>query len=642
MSFTKHLAQNKIPFGQWESIVSAALIAKNKKSLQEMHAGTHSLYWVETRPEENARCALMRLSLQGKIEEVSQVQSVRSRVYEYGGGAFAVQNDDIYYSDGVSQALAFLNGATSDVSVLQNPEKMRYADITIHPLGWGLAYIKEDHSTETVQNSVCWYYKGQEVTVASGCDCYASPRFSPDGKSLAFISWNFPNMPWDGCELSLASVSEPQKIIIVQKFGGQNESICQVSWSPDNCLYFVSDKTGWWNLYSFSRDQALQPLFEAPLSFGMPQWNLGKLMYTFIPKSQTSKEYVLALTYIHEGRNYFAFLDPKIGLLEKEDMPFSQINDLCTFDGKAFFLGSGPATPPSIVSIDFSTRRWTIVYSAQKDVGYDQSWISSPEALTYPSKTSGTGYAFYYPPKNPLCTAPEGTLPPLLVRCHGGPNAAAPTGFDARIHFWTSRGFAVLDVNYTGSSGFGREYMQNLQGKWGLADVADCIAAAEKTVQMKKADPHKLVVNGGSSGGLTALGCLFQSKTFAAGTSYYGVTDLVTLVQKTHKFEEHYINLLVAKYPEGIDLLKQRSPFYNVEKITAPTLFLQGEEDFVVPPEQSQQMHDKLQEHGIFAKILLFPGEAHGFRLSSTIEKALSTELDFYLQVLDATKRPPE
>lgn len=636
MTPVKHIPEKKqAPYGRWKSIVSAALIAKNKKSLQEMHAGSNALYWVETRPEEKARCALMRYTLQGKVEEISQVQNVRSRVYEYGGGAFAIHNDDIYYSDGITQALSLFQGSTGKVSVLQNPENMRYADITIHPHGWGVAYVKEDHTKEKVQNTICWYYQGQEVTIASGCDFYASPRFSPDGKAIAFTSWNFPFMPWDQCELSLATISKPQKISVIQRFGGKNESICQVSWGPDNLLYFASDKTGWWNLYSYDQVQPPQPLFPSPLSFGMPQWNLGKSMYTFVPKAKNSKEYVLALTYIHEGQNHFAFLDPKNGLLEKEDMPFFQINDLSTFDGKALFLGSGPSMPPSIVSVEVGTNRWTIIYSPQKDVGYDQAWTPTPEVLTFPSKASGTGHAFYYPPQNPHFVAPEGTLPPLLVRCHGGPNAAAPTGFDARIHFWTSQGFAVLDVNYTGSSGFGRKYIQNLQGKWGVADVDDCIAAAEKVVQLKKADPQKLLVNGGSSGGLTTLGCLCHSKAFSAGTSYYGVTNLVTLAQKTHKFEEHYVDLLVAKYPEGIDLLKQRSPFYNVNKISTPTLFLQGEEDNVVPPEQSQQMHDKLQERGVFTKIVLFPGESHGFRLSSTIEKALATEAAFYLRALN-------
>ncbi|MFQ5700208.1 MAG: S9 family peptidase, partial [Myxococcota bacterium] len=470
---------------------------------------------------------------------------------------------------------------------------------------------------------------GPVTVIASGHDFVSYPRLSPDGERLAFTSWEHPRMPWDGTELWVveeageAGIGAPERVA-----GGPTESIYQPAWSPSGALHFVSDRSGWWNLYRHesSGDVALAP---ACAEFGRPQWTFATTTYAFLADGR------IACTWIADGRDHLGVIAPGDGAPREVETPFT------SFGGPAP-LGSGSRVAlvaasareaAAVVVIDVDTGEVEEVRRSQ-DRPLERAYVSVPEAIEFPTSGDRSGHALFYAPTHPELEGPPGERPPLLVVSHGGPTGAASSAQNIAIQFWTSRGIAVVDVDYGGSTGHGRAYRERLRDQWGIVDTADCIAAARSLVERGRADGGRLAIRGGSAGGFTTLCALTFHDLFRAGASYYGVADLEALARDTHKFESRYLDSLVGPYPAARERYRERSPIHHAERLSCPLLLLQGDEDAIVPPAQAEVMVAALRKRRLPHAYLLFPGEQHGFRRAETIVRALEAELSFYGQIL--------
>ncbi len=615
-------------FGSWKSPITSDLIIHESLGFAEIAHDGKELYYTESRPSEKGRVALIKQLSNGKLVDLLPEMSIRNRVHEYGGAALTVGSGKIFFTnDKDKNFYALENGKAV---LLIKDETRRFADGTVSPDGKTLVLVCEQHLKDgKVVNTLVKYEGGKLTEIASGKDFYSSPRFSPDGKQLAFIACDFPNMPWDGTTLWICSIledgtlSEPEEIA-----GGKAESICQVQWSPDGNLYFVSDKTGFWNIYRFNREKEIEPLYEMEAEFGVPAWVFGRPTYTFFPYKNS---WALACAYAIKGIDHLGLLYPDEKKLEQLDLPFTYAQNLCFGNGRLYFIGASPTQPISLISLDLKSKQYQVIKPSFK-AKIDPDYISKPEEVIYPSEKTKKGYAFYYPPKNPNFSG--NGKPPLIVKAHGGPNSRSYAILNLEVLYWTSRGFGFLDVNYGGSSGYGREYLQRLYGKWGILDVDDCISAALQMVDQGKADGNHLLIKGGSAGGYTTLCALTFHDVFKAGTSLFGISDLELLTKDGHKFESHYSDSLIGPYPEDKKIYHERSPIYHIEGIKAPVLLLQGKEDKVVPPNQSILIFEALKKRNIPVSLILFDGEQHGFRMASSIKKALDSELYFYSKIL--------
>ncbi|HIK21458.1 MAG TPA: S9 family peptidase [Synechococcus sp. M44_DOE_062] len=618
-------------YGSWRSPVTADLVVTGSLRLGQMVWDGGDLYWTEGRPQEKGRNVLMRRSADGIPVELTPAPfNVRTRVHEYGGGAYWVAEGAVYFCHFADQRLYWLLPG-SDPQPLTEAGPYRYADGVVDRARGRILCVREDHSRQgEPENSLVSIdlESGSQQILASGHDFYASPHLSPDGQTLVWLTWDHPQMPWDGTELWRAEVAadgtlgEPQKIA-----GGPAESIFQPQWSPEGDLYFVSDRSGWWNLYRWD-PQGPVPLCPMEAEFGEPQWVFGLSTYGF-----TGDGRILAC-YRQGGLCHLAYLDPHCGQLQRIPLPYTEIHSLRVSGEKAAFLAGSPTEAMALVCLDLSVGQVEVV-ARSSSVTVDPDYLSLPEPVAFP--TGGgkeVAYAFFYPPKNRDFVAPAGEKPPLLVKSHGGPTGATAAVLNLGIQYWTSRGIAVLDVNYRGSSGYGRAYRDALKGRWGLVDVEDCIAGAEFLAEQGKVDGERLLIQGGSAGGYTTLAALTFHRVFRAGASYYGVSDLEALAQETHKFESHYLDSLIGPYPERQDLYRERSPIHHLEGLNCPVIFFQGLEDAIVPPNQAERMVAALRAKGIPVAYVPFEGEQHGFRQAANIKRALEAELYFYAQVL--------
>lgn len=601
------------PFGAWESPITTDLMVGESIHFFDMQAGQDYLYWTELHPKEKGRIALGRFD--GKKQELLLDDvSVRTRVHEYGGAPFQVLDHDVIYSNDADRQLYSLKKGK-----ITDEPNMRFAD------GSGNIWVVERHDGE-VQNFLGRIENGKVHVLASGHDFYSSPRLSPDGKQVAFITWDFPNMQWDSSTLWLADYIDGELHHLRPIAGGQDESVCNVQWSPDGFLHFVCDRTGFWNLHRF-KDGNVENLCEMDAEFALAPWVFGLPSYAFLPDGK------IICAYTKKGVDFLGKIDPEKKELEDLGHPFTRITNIVFFQGNIYFFGATPTLPVSLVQLNPTTNAIKILKQTC-NVPVSEEWISRGEVLEYPSMDGKTGYAFYYPPKNPHFQGPEGEKPPLIVKSHGGPTARSYSSFMMEVQYWTTRGFAYVDVNYGGSTGYGREYFKRLEGNWGVVDVEDCISAAKTLVDKGLADPKRLLIRGGSSGGYTTLAALTFHDVFAAGTSYYGVCDLELLYEDTHKFESKYNDLLIAPYPEGKEIIRKRSPIQHIEKISKPILLLQGEEDKIVLSNQTIKMYEALVKKKIPVGMILFEGEGHGFRRAENIKRALDAELYFYAHVL--------
>jgi len=625
------------PFGTWKSPITAQTVAAQGLRLGFPALDGDDIYWLEGRPQEGGRNVLVKRSLDGAITDVTpRDHNVRTRVHEYGGGAYVVSKSFIYYSNFADQRLYRIIGSGTPQPI--TPEgKWFYADATIDEHRQRLICVREDHSrdgheprTTLVSIRVDGDSDPGEV-IADGYDFYSTPRLSLDGTRLAWLSWRHPQMPWDGTELWVARVTgagtleEPELIA-----GGPHESIFQPGWGPDGLLYFASDRTGWWSLYRSdvaSVAPTVRPLLWQSLEeaeFGRPQWLFGWATWAFADDRH------MAVTYARRGRWSLATIDLETGTLTDVPTDLEPLEWLAATPTHAVYVAASPDTPSTVAKTNLATGGTEMIRSSST-LELNRRHISVPEAIEFPTEGGLTAHAFYYPPRNADYMALPSDRPPLIVISHGGPTTQTKAVLDLGVQYWTNRGFAVVDVNYGGSSGYGREYRERLNWQWGIVDVDDNINAARYLVEEGKADPDRLIIRGGSAGGYTTLAALaFHPDVFAAGASYYGVSDVEALAKDTHKFESRYLDSLVGPYPARRDLYHDRSPIHFVDRLACALILFQGLEDQVVPPNQSERMAEAVRGKGLPIAYIAFEGEQHGFRKADTIIRCLEAELYFY------------
>ncbi len=623
------------PFGSWKSPITSDLIVAESINLGGVIFDDDDIYWLEGRPQEGGRNVLIKRSPDGQITEVTpQPFNVRTRVHEYGGGSFLVVSGTVYFVNFPDQRL-YQQLPNEAPKPLTPENQCRYADFILDSHRNRLISICEDHSKPEMecQNTIISIdiNTGEIKPIVSGDDFYSSPRLSPDGTQLAWISWNHPNMPWDGTRLWLGKVNNDGDLEEIKCVAGDiDESINEPKWSPDGQLYYSSDQSGWSNIYCYKSTISNLPLFPFTADFSYPHWVFGISTYTFTSANE------IFCTFTQDGRWYLGGLnisDKQLSILE---ISYSNIASLHSNGKHLVFLGSSAIEPMAVIHLDLNLSQTNVLKCSCK-MHINSGYFSQPKLIEFPTENGLNAYAWYYSPSNKDYTNTDGELPPLLVKSHGGPTAAASPSFSLKIQYWTSRGFAYLDVNYGGSTGFGKAYRQRLDKNWGIIDVDDCINGAKYLVSKGKVDGDRLAISGGSAGGYTTLAALTFRDTFKAGASYYGVSDLESLAKDTHKFESRYLDGLIGKYPEEKAIYEQRSPINFTDKLNCPVIFFQGLEDKVVPPNQAEMMVESLKKKGIPVAYVPFEGEQHGFRRAENIKRAIDAEFYFYSRIFNFT-----
>ncbi len=623
------------PYGSWKSPITSDLIVSNTVGLGQIAIDGDDSYWIEVRPSEGGRNCVVRRTPDGRTTDMTPPDfNARTRVHEYGGGDYVVSDGNVFFSNFQDQRLYRYAGGSQPVA-LTPATPLRYSDMVYDRRRERLFAVREDHTVEGREavNTIVRLDVESEgnsdggTVLASGNDFYSSPRLSPDGARLSWLTWNHPNMPWDGCELWVADLDEHGTPSASRKVaGGLEESIFQPEWSPEGVLYFVSDRSGWWNLYRLGADGHIEALCEMEAEFGMPQWLFGMSTYSF------ASEATILCTYSQRGASQLATLDTKTLKLTPVETPYQDITYLRACGTRAVFRAGSPVERACIAELDLETNEVKVLRRSS-EVVIDEGYLSVPQAIEFPTEGGLTAHAFYYPPRNRDFNAPEGERPPLVVKCHGGPTAAATTTLRLETQYWTSRGIAVLDVNYGGSTGYGREYRRRLNGQWGVVDIDDCINGARYLIERGLADAERCAITGGSAGGYTTLGALTFRDLFKAGASHFGISDLTIFTGDTHKYESRYLDRLVGPYPERADLYHDRSAINFTERLSCPVIFFQGLEDKVVPPNQAELMVEALRSKGLPVAYVPFEGEQHGFRRAENIKRALDGELYFYSRV---------
>ncbi|MCF2526208.1 S9 family peptidase [Yinghuangia soli] len=695
--------QRELPYGSWPSPITAEALVAGAASPGEVRVDGADVWWSESRPSEGGREQLVRRAAGGeRVDVLPEGVSARTRVHEYGGGAWAVRGGVLVYANWADQRLYRLDpGSAEPVPVTPEPSVphgWRFADAEIVPAGvwgpgaWAVA-VRESHEPtaveahgEAVNEIVAIPLDGSAVAapgavrvLVTGPDFVSSPRVAPGGGALAWTQWNHPDMPWDATELVVARVDAgadgPELTGAEVVAGGPGESVVQPTWAPDDSLWFASDRRdGWWNLHRVGAGGQVEVVAPVDAEIGGPQWRFGASWFAFLADGR------VACALERDGLYDLAIADP----VRPEQPPQAVVTGLTWVDQVAagpaggadiVLVGAAPAeeAEPLGVSLqhahvvaagdegDPDDTEFDIMGTAEApEVGHallerlrparesvvGREWFSIPEPISFPSADGRVAYGILYRPRNPEAAAPAGTLPPLLVSIHGGPTAMTRAMLTLNIQYWTTRGFAVVDVNYGGSTGYGRPYRELLNGAWGVVDVQDCIAAARHLAGTGVADPGKLAIRGGSAGGFTTLAALAAGDTFAAGANHFGVADLAALARDTHKFESRYLDRLVGPYPEAADRYKELSPINHTDDLSCPLAVFQGLEDEVVPPAQSQMIVDAVRAKGLPYVYLTFEGEQHGFRKAENIIRCREAELWFFGKVFgfepaDAIEPPP-
>ena len=618
-------------YGSWSSPITSELVASGTIGLTQIEVDGDDVYWIEMRPAEGGRCVIVRRTPDGKTSDVTPPPfNARTRVHEYGGGAFAVADGTVYFSNFADQRLYRQDRGAQPRPITPEAD-LRYADGVIDRRRGRLICVREDHrdsSREAVSTIVAVDVAGlhQGKVLVAGNDFYSSPRLSPDESRLAWLTWNHPNMPWDGTELWVGELDSDGSISGAKLVaGGLDESIFQPEWSPDGVLHFVSDRSGWWNLYCW-RDGRVEPLVEMEAEFGRPQWLFGITTYAF----ESVGRIVCALG--QRGTWQLASLEMASRRLRLIDVPYTEITGPRAISGRAVFFAGSPTQEMSVVQLDVASSRAEVLRPSS-EVAVDARYLSNPEPIEFPTEKGLTAHALFYPPRNADYAAPPDERPPLLVRAHGGPTSAVSTALNLGTQYWTSRGIAVLDVNYGGSAGYGRAYRKRLEGQWGVVDVDDCVNGARYLTERGVVDGERLAIAGGSAGGYTTLCALTFRDVFQVGASHFGVSDLEALAKETHKFESRYLDRLIGPYPERADVYRQRSPINFSDRLSCPAIFFQGLEDEVVAPSQAERMVTALRAKGVPVAYLPFEGEQHGYRRAESISRALDAELYFYSRI---------
>lgn len=630
------MQQTVQPHGTWSSPITAEVLLGGTLGLGFPQSNGATIFWLESRPHEGGRTVVMRLGADNQpIDCMPQPFNARSRVHEYGGSCYVVTPDVLYFTNFQDQRIYQVNLHTEDArpQPVTPADGRRWADLILdaehHRL---IAVGEQDRAGGEPRNflaAIDLHGPAADTSVrelVQGHDFFACPRLSADGRQLCWLSWDHPRMPWDGTDLQVAEVRPSGALGPVRHVaGGAEESIFQPEWTADGDLIYVSDRSGWWNLY---RDDPAgpQPLYPAAHEFGLPLWQFGMRTWASLPDGR------LACSWQTEAGDQLGLLHPNTGEMESIELEWTQLGGLIRHRDQLVFIGGAPDRFAELVRLDPRTATATVLRRSA-DLPLQPVDLSRPEPIRFATGDGEVAHGYFYPPAHASITGPANERPPLLVMSHGGPTAATSPVLNLKIQYWTSRGFAVLDVNYRGSTGYGRAYRDRLKGGWGIVDVEDCVCGARALVERDRVDSERLAIRGSSAGGFTTLAALTFHDVFRAGASLYGIGDLEALAQDTHKFEARYLDSLVGPWPEAAERYRARSPIHHVDQLACPVIFLQGQEDRIVPPAQAERMVSALQERGLPVAYLAFEGEQHGFRQAQTIRRALEAELYFYGRV---------
>jgi dipeptidyl aminopeptidase/acylaminoacyl peptidase len=643
------------PYGSWASPITSDLIVASSIGLADILVERGDIYWIESRPQEQGRTVVVRQSQDGLPADVTPPMpakgqgafNVRSRVHEYGGAAYLVSDGVVYFCNDADQRLYRQERGADPIPITEpaaKPRGLRYADGVMDRPRKRMIWVCEDHTTSAAQPvntlvDIPFDASRSPRTLVSDNDFYAAPRLSPDCSQLAWLEWRHPNMPWDGTELWVGRIVSNGAIADKRKVaGGDAESVLQPEWSPDGVLYFVSDRSGWWNIYRIVGDPLgagfdSQPVYPLTAEFGGAQWGFRPSRYAFASAKR------LVCSYYQAGSASLAAVDLDTLAVTPLATEFTEIVSLRADADHAYFVGASPTHFPAIAQLTLNSGRVELLkLSNTEDVQTYRGYLSIAQPMEFPTENGYTAFGLFYPPVNNAFSAPAGELPPLIVRSHGGPTSAFSSTLDWTVQYWTSRGFAVLNVNYGGSTGYGRAYRERLRNQWGIVDVDDCVNGAKYLAGSGQVDGQRMAIRGGSAGGYTTLCALVCRDVFKTGASYYGVSDLEALAKDTHKFESRYLDGLIGPYPERRDLYIARSPVHFADRLAVPIAFFQGAEDAIVPPNQAETMVAALKAKGLPFQYLLFDGEQHGFRRAQTIKRTLDAELYFYSTFLSGTK----
>lgn len=622
------------PYGSWRSPISPQLLVANVVRFANPSIDGFDTYWVEGRPNEAGRDVIVRRCDDGTtIDVMSSDFAARTLAHEYGGLCYVAHHGVVFFSNFADQRFYRIDPDSPPRAITDEPPSARawrYADPIVTPDGSHVICVRERHEETGVFNELVILASDGSAPpriLASGFDFYAAPALSGDGRRLAWITWDHPYMPWDATRLHEALLDESYNVVSVRIVcGSDEESVVQPRYGADASLYYISDRSGWWNLYLDAPAGAtsLSPL---GAEFAGPAWNFGT--HNYLVREDGS----IVATWSSDCVSHLGVIPAGGGPIAEVATSWTYLASLSERDGAVLAVAGSPATPLSIVEIGLSTGL-TSVLKASRDDSIDTAYLSVAEPIEFPTQGHLGAHALYYAPTNPDFRGPDGVPPPLIVESHGGPTSQAVSVLDYGIQYWTSRGFAVIDVNYGGSSGYGRAYRERLKDNWGVIDLDDCVNAAKFLASSGRADEKALLIHGGSAGGYTTLCALTFRSDFAAGASHFGVGDLGALARDTHKFESRYLDGLVGPYPEREDLYHARSPIFHTELMRTPVILFQGLEDEVVPPAQAEAMAEALRRRGVPFAYVAFEGEQHGFRQAKNIMRVAEAELYFYSQVL--------
>lgn len=634
--------KNIYDYGTWPSPVTTELLTAQTLRFSEPQAYGTDVFWLESRPAEKGRNALVQLSANGVRKDVlAEPHSVRTRAHEYGGGSYLITDDKIFCVLDADQRIYIIDRRTAKLATLTDEGNFRYADFYWDNNRHRLICVREDYSAvnhkiipklDARSGIVSIDLNGNVQILISGADFYSNPRLNPDSNKLSYLCWNHPQMPWDGTECYCAELTADNKVINIQLIAGsKTESIFQPQWSPEGNLFFVSDRNNWWNLYYYNVvTSSTSNVITMPAEFATPQWVFGISTYGFLNSND------IFCCFSQNGQWHLALININQRSLTNIHSDFNDISSINCSNGNAYFLAAGPMQSTALFNYD-DEQFFQLTNTGTSELTADD--ISPPHSICFATSDNEFAHGFYYSPKNKQVCAPENTLPPLIVICHGGPTGATESSLNLKIQFWTSRGFAVLDINYRGSTGYGRHYRDRLKNNWGITDVIDACSGAHYLIEKNVVDAEKIAIRGNSAGGYTVLAALTFTNTFKAGASLYGIGDLEALVRDTHKFEAHYLDNLIGEYPAQKAIYHARSPLYHIEKMNCPVIFFQGLKDQVVPPQQAEAMVNALRKKNIRTEYLTFADEGHGFRQAATIAQAIEAELAFYQSVFNDHKR---
>jgi dipeptidyl aminopeptidase/acylaminoacyl peptidase len=624
----------QLPFGSWPTPITSELVVRAANLPNGVCLDGDLLWWSESRPEEGGRTAVLVRRPGGEvIDAIGPTGNVRSAVHEYGGGAWWARDGVLWFVDWPTQRVARVEPGAAPVFLTPEPptpRSLRHADGDVSPDGqWILCVQEERHadSREATNRIVrlAADHPTPPETVVEGPDFVADPRWRPDGAAYCWLEWDHPDMPWDATRL----VVDEGGVRTVVAGGEDRVSVVHPQWADDGALWFCDDRTGFWSIYRWTPEGGTEAIVELGADIGVPQWVFGQTAFALLDAGR--------VLFVHggDGVDHLAVRSVD-GSIHPLDVGATSIDQLRGAGSTAVFLRASATDEPHVaaVRIDGLEVGELDVVVPPRDLGLPTGWFSPPTPIDFPTPGGVDAHALFYPPTNPEVTGPDGDAPPLLVLIHGGPTSAARPMLKLSTQFWTSRGFAVVDVNYRGSTGYGRAFRDLLQGQWGIADVEDCVAVVEHLASEGLVDRDRCAIRGGSAGGFTTLAALAFHDVFAAGASHYGVADLAVLAQDTHKFESRYLDGLVGPWPEAADVYAARSPINHVDRITVPLAVFQGLEDAVVPPNQAEMIVEGVRANSVEVDYVTFVGEGHGFRQADNIRAALDGELAFYARVL--------